>query len=394
MNPEYLLKLAKDISLYDAKKYLRAKGWVVREIPKQTATIFGREEPEHPFDEIEFPKTEENPWYAQIMLGAAERLAKFEQRGILDVLQDLSNPCLDRIRFRVIAKDVELGSVELDLVKDLFQAIGAICLTSIKDLQEPSIYHRRVDNRTIQKMQKYARFGQTEHGSFTVNILVPFGIPKNSEESSLLEDAPETTFRDGIQKMIASIGRVQESIFEGNIDEFVQDNTVHPFISANMLAAFDQINQWEDTELEITTQWSPLVPCENARVYLKNQTLKQFNSLTGTFQGRGNEQKNRLQFSGSVMQLMGGGEDESGFQLGDVKIKVLSSEGDDFQTTVSLNSREWYDIAIKSHREKKLVIFSGEMKSLKSSYSISDVRDFRLSEEKSIDIFSEGEQRS
>ncbi|MDO4571642.1 MAG: hypothetical protein Q4D38_14770 [Planctomycetia bacterium] len=381
MNSEYLLKLAADISLYNAKKYLRATGWVQREDFLPKTTIFGRTEPECPFDEVELPKTEEDPWYAQTLLSASERLAKFEQREIMDVMQDLTDPNLDRIRFRIIAKDVELGSVELDLVKSLFQGISAVCLTAIKDLEAPAILHSRVDNKTIQQMQRYARFGQTEHGSFTVNILIPFGIPETSDDSILFEDVQKTTFRDGIRNMMQSVARVQETILEGNMDEFVRENSKSPFVSANMLAAFAQIDLWEDTELEISAQWSPLVPCENMQMRLRKPTLMHFDSLARKLQTLGKDKRNRLTFSGYVMQLLGGEEDEMGLQVGDVKIKALSNEGDDVQTTIRLDSREWYDIAMQSHREKRLVMFTGDLVNIKTSNVILNVREFRLSSE-------------
>lgn len=381
MNPEYLRKLAANISLYDAKTYLRSKGWVQRENFLPAVTVFKRTEPEHPFDEIELPKTEEDPWYDQLLLNAAQRLVKFEHRGLMDVLQDMTNPSLDRIRFRIIAKDVELGSVELDLVKTLFQGISAVCLTAIKDLETPAIVHRRIDNKTIQQMQRYARFGQTEHGSFTVNILIPFGIPDTSEEPTLVEDVPKTTFRDGIRKMMQSIARVQETILEGDMDELIRENSECPFVSANMLAAFAQMDLWEDTELEISSQWSPLVPCENAQMRLKKNTLVCFDTLARKFQNLRKDKRNRLTFSGYVMQLLGGDEDEAGLQLGDVKIKALSNEGDDVQTTIKLDNREWYDAAIKSHREKKLVMFTGDLVNVKSSNAIVNVSEFHLSEE-------------
>lgn len=378
MNPEQTLKMASKVSLYNAKRYLNASGWNF--ITKfKDVLIFRRSEPEHPFDEILLPRSEEDPYYAQTILDAAERLSRFEKRSVLEIIQDLASPNLDKISFRIISKHAELGSVELDTIDAVFQGICSICMNAIKDLQQPEVFHRRVDNKTIKDMMKYARFGQTEHGSFIVNVLIPYDIP--SDEEAALELVTTTAFRDGIVNMLKSISKVQEFILEGNEDDFTKENKEKPFISSNMFLAFDQINQWEDMELEILARWSQLVPIPPetiSQVRLRNTVLKKFETFGNFFRSSSDKHQARMQFSGSVQELLGGSEDENGKQTGDVVIKVLSNEGDDFQARISLLDRKWYDTAMKSHREKDLVMFSGELVQIKKKKTIINIKDFQL----------------
>ena len=354
--------LASKISLVNAKRYLRKSGWVESTSINPDLVKFHRQEPDRPFDEVRLPKREDDKFYSDTLLELAQRLSVFEKRPLFDVMMTLQSPDVDKIRFRIISENVQFGSIELGCIDTLFHAISSVCSIAVKDAYTPSFFHKRIDGKLVKQLQKYARLGQTNPGSFTVNILVPTSIPPE-DDTIPFEGFENNEFRKGMTHLMESLKQIDDLIMCGDEDSFIPEMKKKPSVSSNFINSMLQINQWDDMELEISIQWSPINPVESTvphSVRLPQSYFKVFQKWSNECISK-KECKNELEFTGNVIALEGNIEDENGKIYGDVVIQYISNEGDSGIATVTLLNREYYDLALNCHRNKIMVKFRGDL---------------------------------
>ncbi len=378
-------KIAEQVTLYNVKQYLRFKGWVIRQSPREDIILYHRPEESLQYEEIWIPKREDDPFYVKLILGVAERLSVFENRSILDVLLSLKSPYVDQMSFRMISENAEFGSIELGCVNNLFHGITSVCSIALKDYQEPSLVHKRAFSKLTQELQKYARFGQTSRGSFTVNIYIPVSVPQNQESENRSDELSElkenNLFRDGMTHFMSALSDANESILTGEIDEFSQKNFEKPVISANMCDTISKINIWDDMQLEISAKWSPLVPVPATvpnRICIPQKHFSIFRSWVNDFSPK-QKISIEMEFRGVVIEMMGN-EEQDGKTTGYVKINVIDRDGQNFHALVHLENKTLYKIASESHLNKKYVKFTGNYIPGGSPKEITDISGFVLDE--------------
>lgn len=226
------LKSLITVSPEQIRGYLVHNGWAEDGEIKEIATIWHRLPDDSDF-EILSPENKNLRDYPERVRDLLFVLAEYEDRGVEDVLRDISRFFADLIRVRVVHDDVEGGTIPLEdgvlLIEKTLEILGAATLSTLSKKRYFSGSRPQVASDFISK----ARLGQTEVGSYIVNVIAPIDIPKQQlfKSSSFSRLVITTLARslDAIQKVIDNS--------KPDNDPSAVDQAVDQGVSANLCDA-------------------------------------------------------------------------------------------------------------------------------------------------------------
>ena len=174
---------AEKVSFETLRAYLRAKGWRVVESLRHDVETFAQLEGDNIVEAIQLPPGESDRHVAYV-LDAARAIANFEGTSLDDALQALKVFGRDRVSCRLASASVEDGTVPLGDAVSFLANISKIFSAAVKDVVRPESYHKKVVSSEINELMDSARFGQTERGSFVVNVFMP--LPYRARKKSVM----------------------------------------------------------------------------------------------------------------------------------------------------------------------------------------------------------------
>ncbi|WP_345858293.1 hypothetical protein [Shewanella algae] len=226
---------AVSVSPKNLEGYLSAKGWVVEGEVFGQAKIWHR--PEHDFYEYEViqPKSMEVSGYIQRVVDAINEIASFESRQPDIVLKEIESFYSDSVKIRVVHSDVEEGTIPIeDGVLLIEKSRDLLAATTLSTFSKKA-YFTGQRNTEAQNFIKQLRLGQTEVGSFIVNLIAPIPETINSQldqdEMSVTRAVTNNLSRSlvALEKGI-DLYNASESIFE--FESIIQNG-----VSANLCDA-------------------------------------------------------------------------------------------------------------------------------------------------------------
>ena len=245
--------LARNVALRGVHAYLRANGWLrADDAHRATADVYLS-----PRDEREaaiVPASEEYADYGTRIYQIAEQIGRIEGRQRLSVLTDLSLAESDIVRLR-------LSNAHADNTVRL--ADGAVVLEESKNLllaaacsaDRPQRMYRAGRNNAARKYLDHVRLGQTERGSYVINLLSPVA-PSLHRQGTLF---PEEPFERRVTRMLASGLRASRSAMDrvnrgvADIDEF--ESRLGEGISANLCRSVARLTE-AGKGLEVSVSWA------------------------------------------------------------------------------------------------------------------------------------------
>jgi hypothetical protein len=254
--------LAGTIVSQDARQYALAAGWQRLELSiRDTPGFFGRvaafERPEDSNVQVLIPLDEQTADYDARMGEAAEAIARWEKRSVMQVANDLLYAASDLLRFRVASAAVEDGSLPLDDGLRLLEGMRTAILAAAHSVISPSRYHKRMSKGDAEQFLSACRMGQTERGSFVATVACPL---RAVEGDLPLLDANEDPFaRKATTLLMRSAAELVSAIETDQVPAMVESNKRDPKISANLCDALVRMRPSKDgAELTIAASWSKL----------------------------------------------------------------------------------------------------------------------------------------
>jgi hypothetical protein len=155
-------------------EYLMSRGWTEDGKLGEVATIWHRKEDEYQNFEILQPLTNGLKDYPQRVYDLIEVLSEFEQRAFFDVVNSLNNFHEGVIKIKVIHEDVEKGSIPLNDGVLLFEKAKELLVSVVRSTYNKRKYFSGGNlPEEITEFIESMRLGQTEHGSYVVNLIAP-----------------------------------------------------------------------------------------------------------------------------------------------------------------------------------------------------------------------------
>lgn len=209
-------------------------------------------------DAVLIPIIKEFSDYYRVMEDSLKTIAAVENDTIKSLLIRLLNPVSDVLKWKIATEETSIGVIPFSSVSDNINSIKDLLSSSCLDILSPSIIHKKQTTKKVQEQISNYKFGQTEIGSFIINIICPLNLDGYSPSvfEPHIEDLPLSR-RINI-RLINNIDIIQTSIRDKSA--FLKEQVEAREISVNFLKALLKLYDVnKDTVYDISAKWNSAV---------------------------------------------------------------------------------------------------------------------------------------
>ena len=274
--------LTPDVTIDQFEKYLQHKEWYADGDIRKIATIWHRKQDEDAEVIIPLPTARD---FRQRLRDAIESIASYEKRATFELLRDIKHLFANVITVRVIHADTKDGTIPI--------SDGVLLIAKAKDLLSAaaqSVFAKRkhYTGKTPKEAKDYLEtllLGQTEIGSYVVNVIAPLqestGVTPSSAEATPIAQAITQNLVTGLQALAKA-----NEIYEKLGDLKVFDDAVLSGASANMcdaLLGFSGTNNNRTFEVTVTAAPSPLFKSESRKFEFGTHQVELLKKASGYY---------------------------------------------------------------------------------------------------------------
>ena len=365
------------ITPWTLRNYLAAQGWREVEPYGDVGYVYAQDEIS---DEIIIPSRQDFSDYALAVNRIILALAETEERDELAIARDLSLAHFDSIRVR-IQEDTGDGSVSLDSGVALMKQARDMLLSAACSTKRPRRSFRLGSNRAANDYIQKVRLGQTERGSFVVNLLSPI-VPRLPAyaTTTVLSQTPEydTFERRVTQKLSTGLQIVHEETRiahaeAGRFARIPEEGIERYGVSANLCEAVGElIDVGNGSGVDISISWAMAYPSNESRVQVRFDSedapvLKEAANML-----RRQRRRPDTGIRGFVSSLTRESYERKG--RASIKAKIGDAER---AVRVDFSSGD-YDRIVNAHRRRRIVSVKGDLWFDGHRWSLTDPHDVEV----------------
>lgn len=249
----YLLKNLSGITSASIEKYLLFTGWI-RDDTFRNPRMWVFKNKHDPEFTIAVPASEKATDFYPQVYSLIQTLSTINEKSEQEIIDSLKSAYTDRLQFRIITKESQGGKIPLDY--------AARCLEGLKDLvlyaacaeENAKPVCTRTYNSAKQSLERF-QFGQTQIGSFIINIDVQVADEEN-EQLYIIdahvppEEPPEHKIIKRIGTAITQIDSVANR--QVKVGDLIED-AYKDGITANMCDALAKLKPEKAEDVTIET---------------------------------------------------------------------------------------------------------------------------------------------
>jgi hypothetical protein len=361
-----------EVSFDQLRGYLQHKQWFEDGKIRNVATIWHRQDNEDA--EVVLPLSYVKDYW-QRMRDALASIASFEERSAHEVLNDVKRLFANVITIRVVHDDTKNGTIPIN--------DGVLLIAKAKDLLSAaarSLYAKRKQftRGAPKEAKEYLEtllLGQTEVGSYVVNVIAPMQEVAVAVEPEMVTTIPlaqaiTSSLVTGLSALEKATATYEE---RGDLCAF--DEAVLAGASSNMcdaLLGFSGEKHNRTFEITVTAAPSPLFENKPAKFVFDGKCVEVLEKATGYYKGDYILPERRL--TGYITKLSRPKDETSGTItldsiVGDVERKVkVELTGDD------------YHQAVVAHDNSKIVRVEGDVHIKSKSAQLLNPKNFGVIE--------------
>lgn len=344
--------LPSSITADHLRVYLQVRGWREDGKIRGIATIWHHDDSEDA--EVLLPSLSAKD-YRSRMHQALRAIARHENRTDGEIIKDVLGQLSNVITVRVIHEDTADGTIPI--------SDGVLLIAKAKELlasaaQSVYVKKKHFTSNYTKEAKEYLenlRLGQTEIGSYVVNIIAPIEISGHAEnriaEPLSLSQAVTLNLVAGLN----ALERASENYAKtGNLKEF--DQAVSEGASANMcdaLLGFSGEERKREFEVSVSGAMNPMLPPEVKRFNFGRVDLEVLESASGYY--KDDYVVNDVTLIGYITKLAKATDD----MTGTIVIDPLFG-GIEKKIKVTLEGLEYHE-AVLAHDKAKLVKIIGDI---------------------------------
>lgn len=358
------------ISSDQLRAYLQIKHWREDGKIRSVATVWHRADDEDA--EVLLPISHVKD-YRQRMRDALQAVATFEARDVPELLKEVKQLFANVIAVRVISEDTNDGTIPINDGVLLIAKAKELLSAAARSLHAKRKQFTRGAPKETKDYLETLLLGQTEVGSYVVNVIAPVqAIPSGLELATPIPMAQAITSSlvSGLAALEKASGEYQD---DGDFSDF--DAAVLAGASSNMcdaLLGFSGEKHSRNFEITVTTAPSPLFE-ENPKTFVfDRKRVEVLEKATNYYKGDYVLADRRL--TGYITKLSRPKDETSrtitiDAIVGDVERKVQ----------VELTGDE-YHMAVLAHDENKMVRIEGDVHVKSKSAQLLNPRNFGVIE--------------
>lgn len=192
--------------------------------------------------------------YNRMIVDSIREIAAFENKSVDTFINKLLNPSYDIMKWRIAGTSTSKGRIPFFDMTDAIDKIQDIMAATCLDTLIPNRrYHSKMYTNDVKRVLEAYSFGQTEIGSYIINLLCPLGY----YEYSIYDPQNELPLQRRINiKLLSSVDEIQKDIAENNKSK-VDENVDKGQYSVNFLDTLSGMyTQTKDVEMNISADWN------------------------------------------------------------------------------------------------------------------------------------------
>lgn len=310
-------------------------------------------------DVVMLPLTNNFSDYEEVMNKALRVIARNENTTVIHLYNKLTNPSYDFLRWRITGDSTAGGNIpfnsmgaNIDFIKDM---LGTACL----DILSPAVYHAKVYTKEVnEQLAKYS-FGQTEIGSYIMNVLCPLGHYQYQLFDPTKEDLPLARIIN--LNILNNIETIQRSV-EDNSQE-LNDSVESQVISVNFLSSLSEMyEENKDSQITLRADWNrdvPLIgnPDPVSNVLLKPNCLDRVMMTVEAYTPK-EEQNVKATYFGKITNIGTEAEIENRIVF-EIKVATIGENLRTVYVVATLSYSEFFFLADKAFQEGANVKITG-----------------------------------
>ncbi len=199
------------------------------------------------------PLVKEFSDYYRVMEETLQSIASFENRNIAALINKILNPSYDIQKWRIANNYTSDGKIPFFSMTNTIEKIKDVLATAYLDTLNPTRFHKKVYTTDVNKNISEYSFGQTEIGSYILNILCPLGNYQYTIFNPTEQDIPLN--RKINMRLLSSIDNIQKDLKNSNNNK-VDEDVDQGLYSINFLDSLvDIYDETKDTEMNIIVDW-------------------------------------------------------------------------------------------------------------------------------------------
>lgn len=370
-------EILKAIDPSQVASYLEMKGWHRESLIPEKASIWTfADEAGEEIAEVLLPLNPRFRDFSARMSEVLQALESIEQRSQLEIFESLVRALSDVIGIRLSHHDFDDGTIPLNDGVKLVKNAKDMLLSAACSTVDPQAYFERKKPVQANQYLKGVRFGQTERGSFILNIVSPI-FPAQLPLSKS-EDPFE---RSVVRKLCSSLEYTKnlvEEVDTTRADFKIPDDSPEYGLSSNLCEALMGIhNSGKRRGLEVNIDWSSAISISNdipTKIIFPSKIMPSIARLGRRL--RADTQKN-FEFKGEVLRLERQRRDSTGRV-------TLSGEIDGKIRKVKVElSEHAYRIASIANQERELISCRGTLLKEGKSFTLLNPIGFTIDPESS-----------
>lgn len=249
-----------------AEAYLRARDWTHEGGFRDVESYWRFAERGQ---ELVLPLQPEFGDYALRMSQVVDSLAGLEERSSWHVLRDLLTANMDVVSLSVNNDGAEDGSISLPRGVELFENARTMLVSVARSVVQPRPSFLGGPPAEVTRYVKGVRVGQSERGSYVVNLLSPVAATRRSQpdDDQIFDDRDyqgDAHFaRSVIDMLEKALRSTEEATEQSKIDATYRAfvNGVYSGVSANLCEALVKINESSgERGVKVNLRWAYTLP--------------------------------------------------------------------------------------------------------------------------------------
>ncbi|ELW76886.1 TPA: hypothetical protein PJH62_000900 [Acinetobacter nosocomialis] len=331
--------------------YLDSKKWIIStKVKSNNFQIWHRPEKKFYDYEIVQPLDITVLGYKQRLYELLNTLSEFENRDISLITQEIEYYNYDILKVRLIGEDLKEGFINLQDGVLLFEKVKNLIISILHSTATKRSFYTSPIPVAFENYYNSLKFGQTEHGSYIVNVLAPHQSdienhlePIENDLTSNISENFDHTLRALNTALIKYKNKQKISFFQESVSNGVSANL------CDSLIGMSGKNENYDIEISIKSRKTKVTS-----THLFNSSSIQYMKIATDFL-KGQNSIENYTVIGTVINL----KQQPNENYGTVTIK-FKHDGKIRSIKLRLENSDYLE-AVKAHANKKTVSIKGDL---------------------------------
>jgi hypothetical protein len=230
-------------------------GWSKDSEYGEIFTVWHKSQDEHDENEIVLPKTREIKKLEQTLIDALSNMSAYYKKDIDEIINEYLNKKNDKLKFQIKSEMTKNGLIPLSEGVRLIENSKELIVSSVMATRRKKKNYIGQRPDFINELLDKVEMGQTEEGSYIINLFVPNSIYSDDDLPLIEEESFSRRAVNNLQIAAKEIIKLVDDYIT-NEDLAVFDDGVDKYISSNMCYAIAEMSSDGKSDISIIVEKS------------------------------------------------------------------------------------------------------------------------------------------